>query len=109
LGSLDPALGQLFHNQPLINTVLTLLLVATPALWMWLALLVKRWHDLGQSDWFSMINIVLFAIAYVLYESGLGSKAGWWLLIFLIPIAGMGFIRGSTSANRFDEASTSAS
>lgn len=109
LGNLIPALGQVFHEQPLINTVLTVLLVLAPALWIWLALSIKRWHDVGQSDWFVIINIVLFVIAFALYESGVGSKASWWLLIFLIPIAGLGFFRGSTSANRFDEVSTPAS
>jgi putative multiple sugar transport system permease protein len=103
LGAIVPALGKVFQQQPLINTVLTVLLVYAPALWMWLALSVKRWHDVGRSGWFVIINIVLFVIAFALYESGVGGKAGWWGLIFLIPIVGLGFVRGSSSANRFDE------
>lgn len=102
LGSIVPAIGKVFQQQPVINTVLAVLLVYAPALWMWLALSVKRWHDVGRSGWFVIINVVLLVIALALYLSGVGDKAGWWNLVFLIPIVGLGFIRGSASSNRYD-------
>lgn len=109
LGSVVPALGKEFQQQPLINTVLAALLVYAPALWMWLALSVKRWHDLDRAGWFVLINVVLFLVALAMYLSGVGDKAAWWGLIFLIPIVGLGFIRGSSNTNRYDESGSTGS
>ena len=54
------------------------------ALWPYLAVLAKRWHD--------------------------REKSGWWTLIALVPIVGgiwilveCGFLKGTAGANRFGE------
>ena len=63
-------------------SVLFLLLLAPPLIWISVAVQVKRWHD--------------------------RDKSGWWFLMNLVPIVGWlwvltecGFLRGTPGPNRF--------
>ncbi len=103
LGQIEPV-GKLFHDQPIISTILTVLLVYAPAVWMWGALHAKRWHDLGQTAWLTIVNVVAFAAAYFAYQSqpSDGSRPIWWILILLIPLVGLGFIKGNSNPNKYN-------
>ncbi len=109
LGSVIPDIAHLLKEHPIVTTLLTVLLVYLPAVWIWLAVIVKRWHDLGQAGGWALINVAILAIVFVLYQSGVGDKSTVWNLIFLIPIIGLGFVRGGSNANRFSEGQGAAS
>ncbi|WP_322083158.1 DUF805 domain-containing protein [Burkholderia sp. BCC1972] len=66
--------------------VLVMVAIAVVATWSWLAVTVKRLHDID--------------------------KSGWWMLLLFVPIVGAialfvmnGFIAGTPHANRFGEPS----
>lgn len=67
------------HNQP---TQIFFAVVGIFALWTTLALQAKRWHDLGKSGWFVLLNLI----------PGLGT---------LISIFILGFRDGTSGSNKF--------
>jgi uncharacterized membrane protein YhaH (DUF805 family) len=65
-------------------SVLILLLLVPPLLWILTAVQVKRWHDRNKSGWWLLMNVVPII--------------GWiWVLIEC------GFMKGTTGSNRFDD------
>jgi uncharacterized membrane protein YhaH (DUF805 family) len=65
-------------------SVLFLLLLAPPLIWISVAVQVKRWHDRDKSGWWFLMNFVPII--------------GWlWVLIEC------GFLRGTPGPNRFGE------
>jgi uncharacterized membrane protein YhaH (DUF805 family) len=79
------AIGLAFVSETLAMIgMVALLVVAIGATWAGLAIQAKRWHDLG--------------------------KSGWWFLINLVPVVGplyalvmLGFIKGNDGRNAFGE------
>ena len=81
----DLALGMIYaifgHLRP---SVLGLLLLAPPLIWISVAVQVKRWHDRDKSGWWFLMNFVPII--------------GWlWVLIEC------GFLRGTPGPNRFGD------
>jgi uncharacterized membrane protein YhaH (DUF805 family) len=65
-------------------SVLFLLLLAPPLIWISVAVQVKRWHDRDKSGWWFLVNFVPII--------------GWlWVLIEC------GFLRGTPGPNRFGD------
>jgi uncharacterized membrane protein YhaH (DUF805 family) len=65
-------------------SILFLLLLAPPLIWILIAVQIKRWHDRDKSGWWFLINFVPII--------------GWlWVLIEC------GFLKGTTGPNRFGE------
>jgi uncharacterized membrane protein YhaH (DUF805 family) len=67
----------LFENSPPLAALVALL-----ALWPWLAIQAKRWHDRDKSAWWILINIVPFGVLWAFIENG--------------------FLPGTVGPNRFD-------
>ncbi|MBY8604236.1 DUF805 domain-containing protein [Burkholderia arboris] len=75
--------GSSNDDLPLL-VVLVAVAIAVVAMWSWIAVTVKRLHDID--------------------------KSGWWMLLIFVPIVGAialfvmnGFIAGTSHANRFGE------
>ena len=65
-------------------SVLFLLLLAPPLVWISIAVQIKRWHDRDKSGWWFLMNAVPII--------------GWlWVLIEC------GFLKGTTGPNRFGD------
>jgi len=76
--------GHVVQSSPGIIFGLLMLIIYVPAIWIGLALQIKRWHD--------------------------RAKSGWWVLIGLIPFVGAvwafiecGCLRGTVGPNQFGE------
>jgi MFS family permease len=92
------------HGLPLIWILRDALFAV--AIFLTVALQVKRWHDLGKSGWLVLLNLVpLAAILGMLYKT----QPGDWRF-YLIPVAWtvvfillMGFAKGAAAANQYGE------
>lgn len=65
-------------------SIVFLVLLAVPLIWISIAVQVKRWHDRDKSGWWFLMNLVPII--------------GWvWVLIEC------GFLRGTAGSNRFGD------
>jgi uncharacterized membrane protein YhaH (DUF805 family) len=53
-------------------------------IWVNLAIQIKRWHDLGKTGWWALVNLI--------------PVIGW-----LIALIELGFVKGTAGPNRFGE------
>ena len=100
-------LAGLFIMQFVFLRVVGAQLLALPItvlfMWMWLAILTKRCHDLNKSGWWSLIIAVIamafFGVAYFLESSPVVQVSAvimWWIAL-IVP----GFLEGTDGPNQY--------
>jgi uncharacterized membrane protein YhaH (DUF805 family) len=95
LVALLAAIARFAENPPRISEVALVILC------------VPRLHDIGRTGWWAaiLIPVEIASVAAVLFApEALGLQlAGAFTLLLLLPVIGLGLVRGEPAANRFGE------